>query len=254
MRRAATLVGMTAALLLGADGAWAGGDTNLGGFVDDGTPVAHVGITTNDERDGKAQKATPAAKKENAPVYTGPPGCPLRVMSCYGPKRPGNQADPVQLATRAVRRLPLSGPEVATSPPPDRDQLVNLPTWLWVRDGWAPRSATASVPGVSVTVTATPESVTWDMGNGERVVCNGPGTPYNPSVRDEAQSTDCSYTYHWSSAGQPSGRYQGTATMTWRVTWRANGAAGGGDLGPVSRSTPFSLRVAEGQAVMTAPR
>lgn len=167
---------------------------------------------------------------------------------------PGAQVDPLVLAQRALRQLPLTGPSVVTSPPSDRDQLVNLATWLWVDDGWQPLSATASVPGVSVTVTATPTSVAWAMGAGDVVVCDGPGTPYDAGRREEEQSTDCSYTYRQSSAGQPGQRYPVTTTQTWSVSWSASGIAGGGDLGTVSRSMDFSLRVAEGQALVTAGR
>lgn len=158
--------------------------------------------------------------------------------------------DPLVLARRAVERLPLVRPAVATSPSPDRDQLVNLATWLWVED-WRALSTTASVGAVSVTVTATPEQVAWDMGTGDVVVCGGPGTPYDRSRPAEAQSTDCSYTYRRSSADQPGQRYPVTATQTWSVSWSASGVPGGGDLGEVSRSTQLSLRVAEGQALVT---
>jgi hypothetical protein len=43
------------------------------------------------------------------------------------------------------------------------EELMFLPTWLWLAGGWAPTSATATVPGFSVTATATPTSVTWSM-------------------------------------------------------------------------------------------
>lgn len=161
--------------------------------------------------------------------------------------------DPLVLARRAVERLPLAGPSVAMSPSADRAQLVNLATWLWV-DGWAPLSATASVGPVAVTVTATPEQVSWDMGTGDVVVCDGPGMPYDVGRPAEGQSTDCSYTYRRSSSGQPGQRYAVTATQTWDVSWTASGVPGGGDLGEVSRSTELVLRVAEGQALVTGGR
>jgi hypothetical protein len=103
-------------------------------------------------------------------------------------------------------------------------------------------------------VTATPRAVRWDMGTGDRVTCHGPGTPYDLSVPDDAQDTDCSYTYRRSSAGQPDQRYRVSARMRWRVRWTASGIAGGGDLGSVTRSTTLSLRVAEGQALVTDSR
>lgn len=87
------------------------------------------------------------------------------------------------------------------------------------------------------------------MGDGSEVVC-GPGTPWNPALRDEQQSTDCSHTYTRSSANQPGLVYQAQATMTWDVDWTAtNGESGG--LGPATRSVDFTMRVAEGQAIVT---
>jgi hypothetical protein len=160
-----------------------------------------------------------------------------------------SEVDPVVLARQARRALPLDAPEVQTSPSPGADHVVGVPSWLWVGDAWAPLSATASLPGVSVSVTATPQSVTWDMGNGDRVVCRGPGVGFGPRRRDDEQSTDCSYTFRRSSLREPGQRYRVTATTTWRVSWSATGVAGGGALGVVSRSTTFGVRVAEAQAL-----
>lgn len=169
----------------------------------------------------------------------------------YDPANPDPGAiDPEVLAEEAKQNLPLPLPGVQTSPPPERDQLVNLPTWLAV-ENWGPQSATASVPGVSATVTATPTEVVWNMGNGEQVVCRGPGKLYDFSRTELQQTSDCTYTYPASSAGQPGLRYQASATMTWSVSWTASGAAGGGDLGEVSRTTTFPMRVAEGQALVS---
>lgn len=38
-------------------------------------------------------------------------------------------------------------------------------------------------------------SVTWEMGNGDRVVCSGLGTPYDEAHPTKEQSPDCGYTY-----------------------------------------------------------
>jgi hypothetical protein len=164
--------------------------------------------------------------------------------------RPG-QGSPIaadQLASMAEARLDLPLPHASTSPAADRDQLVAVPTWLWV-DGWAPVSRSATAGAVTATVTATPESVDWDMGNGERVHCDGPGTAYDTTKPSTAQSSDCTYTYRRSSADQPGERYVVTSTVTWRVTWSATGAPGGGGLGTVTRSSTTRLRVAEAQAL-----
>jgi len=78
---------------------------------------------------------------------------------------------PIVLAREAYRFLPLPVPQIRLNPPAGSAQLVSLRTWLWLDAAtWGARSATASVPGLSGTVTAVPVSVTWTMSNGGRVV------------------------------------------------------------------------------------
>lgn len=82
---------------------------------------------------------------------------------------------PVVLAWRALSRLNLPSPVIRVNP--TGQQLVHLPTWLWLgADSWRARSASAQVPGVAVTATATPQQVVWSMGDGMTVTCTGPGT------------------------------------------------------------------------------
>ena len=170
--------------------------------------------------------------------------------------QPPPAVNPAVLAQQALdyNRLPLPG--VDMSPPAKSDQLVNLETWLWVDPAaFQPVSASAAAGGVAVTTTASPERVTWDMGNGDRVTCAGPGTPYDPSKPASAQQTSCSYTYRQSSAGQPGGAFPVTATVSWQVTWTATGVAAGqpaaGNLGVVTRSSTANVRVAEAEATNT---
>ncbi len=85
---------------------------------------------------------------------------------------------PAEIARLARSQLRLPTPTIAANP--GGDQLVNLPTWMWLTSGWESMSATASVPGVSVTAVATPTSVTWSMGDGVTVTCTGAGTPFRP--------------------------------------------------------------------------
>lgn len=168
-----------------------------------------------------------------------------------GDSTPSTTAPPrpaVVIARETAQRTNIPLPSIRTSPPVGRDQLVNLPTWVWVED-WNARRATATEGPLTVTVVASPRSVTWRMGDGASVVC-GAGTPWNSSLREEQQSTDCSHTYTRSSANQPDLLYQARATMTWDVTWSAtNGESG--SLGQANRSVDFTMRVAEGQAIVT---
>jgi hypothetical protein len=131
-------------------------------------------------------------------------------------------------------------------------QLTNLPTWLWINPAeWVPESKTATVPGESVTATATPVSVTWHPGDGSTVTCQGAGTPYTSAANPAAASPDCGHTYTASSAGQPGGAFQATATITWDVTWQGAGGAGGA-LPPLFTTAAAAFRVAESQALNTS--
>jgi hypothetical protein len=154
-----------------------------------------------------------------------------------------------QLARQAYKYLPVPAPQIQVNPPAGRDQLVNLPTWLWVTPTtWGTRWASASVPGLAATATAVPVSLAWTLGNGDRLLCHGPGVAYDPNRAPQAQHTNCSYTYRGSSAGQPGERYVVTATITWQVTWTSTIGVGG-TLPPLARSSQTSLRVAEAEAI-----
>lgn len=270
MRRralSAATVGALCVLLL-AQPAFAEGAPSAGADVEDGTPVAHVSTPGSSGEGGAGSSAITCTytlvDTQNTKVYDldgteiiqNEPG-DWYVRRCFDASGQEVQnysvwiadVDPAVLAAEAKKELPLPRPAVATSPEAGGDQLVGVPTWLWIEGGWAPASATASLPGVSVTVTAVPESVTWDMGDGSKVVCRGPGTPYDDARKNDEQKTDCSHTYRRSSAGQPGDRYPVAATLSWRVSWSASGVPGGGSLGAVTRTTRFGLRVAEAQAL-----
>ena len=141
------------------------------------------------------------------------------------------------------------------APDPSIPQLVNLATYLWIDPAqWRPVTASASAGAVTSTVTATPERVVFDMGQGDSVTCTGPGLPYDPRLSDDAQPSDCKFTYPASSARSPDKTFTVTATVEWHVTWTASGAAGGGDLGISRRSSTTKVRVAELQVLNTPSR
>ena len=180
-----------------------------------------------------------------APVPARPTASRFRTM------RSQPVVTPEMLARQASKYLPLPAPIIRTNPATDRDQLVYLEIWLWVeRASWGRRTATASVPGLSVTVVATPSTVTWRPGDGTVHVCDGPGTAYDPAHTPDAQQTTCAHTYRSSSLGEPGGRYQMTATITWSVSWTASGAIStSGTLPPMARSAQTTLRVVEAETL-----
>ena len=182
--------------------------------------------------------------------------CPIGAAAPAAPAPGGGPAPvlpaPGVLAALARQTLGLPSPVIRSSPAQNALQLTNLPTWLWINPAeWVPESKTATVPGESVTATATPVSVTWHPGDGSTVTCQGAGTPYTSADNPAAASPDCGHTYTSSSAGQPGGAFQATATITWDVTWQGAGGAGG-VLAPLFTTAVAAFRVAESQALNTS--
>ncbi len=195
--------------------------------------------------------------------------CPGRDLTIYNgalswfPSGPTTAANtpgvpPSALALQAADSLTLPSPVINLNP--SVFSVVNLSSWLWIDPQmWHSFRATATAGGVSATAIAVPDTVSWSMGDGHSVLCVGPGTPYQPQQSDAPQTTDCSYTYGKSSAGQPSydgdsndGAFKVTATITWTVTWAATGAAGGGTLPPLHTSSTVPVRVEQVESVGTA--
>ena len=190
----------------------------------------------------------------NAPCISRPstpgpttPSTPAAAAAAGTPASTVPRRSAAQIARDAADRA-IDRPVVYTSPVLGSDALVNLPTWLGV-ENWQPNTVSASEGGLTITVTARPTSVVWQMGESS-VTCIGPGARYAAGVREEQQRTDCSYTYRHSSAGQPGEKYQATATLRYAVTWSASNGESG-SLGTGSRTTPFAVRVAERQALST---
>ncbi|KQY44127.1 hypothetical protein ASD18_17545 [Cellulomonas sp. Root137] len=134
---------------------------------------------------------------------TDPPG--------YG----GTGVTPAQLAQQALARMALTGPAIRMTIEGDEHGLVGLPVWLWTEVApttWGPNSATAAVPGLSVTATAQARQIVWDMGDGRTETCKNAGTPY---YTGGVTSPTCQHIYEQSSAGQPNEAFPVTATTTW---------------------------------------
>jgi len=175
--------------------------------------------------------------------------CPLPVPGGPGAPPGAPPVSPAVLAQTAVKHLGLQAPLIEASPPVGTDQLVNVPTWLWLAGPWNPVQATAAVPGVRVTATAVPQLVTWRMGDGSVVVCHGPGTPFRPGDNPSASSPTCGHTYRESSASAPGGAFTVTATISWNVTWVGGG--GRGAFGGLTTAAAVQVPVAQSQAIVT---
>ena len=164
------------------------------------------------------------------------------------------QVSPRQLLQQALGelRVPYLGP--ATAPPRGKDGLVGLPEWFWIPAAdWQPSTVTVRAGPVWAIVTASPSGLTFDPGGGlAPVSCEGPGTAYDPSRPAQAQRTSCSYTYEQPSFGQPGNAYQPSVTVAWRISWTGSGGQGGVLTAALPLRVSFSLRVAQGEALVTS--
>jgi hypothetical protein len=170
---------------------------------------------------------------------------PVWIADAPAGKGAAPKPSPAQLAQAAYDQLRL--PSLTIEANPAQEQLVGLPTWLWMGRGqWKPVTATASVPGVLVTATAQPTSVLWDLGDGSSVTCAGPGTPYT-AAGGPKRGSSCGHTYRVSSAGRPGGAFAVSATVRWTVTWAGAGQAGA--FPGLTTVSDTQFRVAESQAL-----
>lgn len=157
----------------------------------------------------------------------------------------------------AIGRLRITGPQIHSTPRPHGTGLVGLPVWLWTpvtEQTWSPPPLRVPVLGWVLVVDASVEQIEWDLGNGDTVVCDHPGTPYADHY-GARPSPDCGYPgYRWPSTAQPDGVYQLSATTFWRVRWWFETAAGtptglSGVEQATRHSGPVPIRIHELQVV-----
>lgn len=156
--------------------------------------------------------------------------------------------DPETMAYEILAALQLEAPSMGIFPQPleeDPDQVgyVGWNQWMWVEAPgprtWGPISDSASERGYTVTLTATVDHITWDMGNGDVVSCEQ-GTPWESHLTNNQPSPDCGYTY------ETMGRYTITATAHWQVEWSGIGQTGTIEM-PLSRTA--TVEIAELQVI-----
>lgn len=140
------------------------------------------------------------------------------------------------------------------SPLPHRG-VVKTPTWFWVNPLlWKPVSVTARVPTprgiLTVTTTATPESLEFSPGDGigDTVECDGPGLPWTSFLPSFIES-ECQYEYPVPSSVRRDGIYRARLDVVWEITWKTNIGASG-TLPDVRIGATHSIRIRELQAVV----
>jgi hypothetical protein len=162
---------------------------------------------------------------------------------------------PADLAVIAIGDLKIPELHPDTAPPRGHDGLVGLPEWFWIpAPHWgAVQTLPIRAGAVWAMATAVPTKIIFNPGGGlAGVTCHGPGTAYQPKLPLSAQHTDCSYTYAQPSTGQPGNAYAASVTVLWNVSWVGSGGAGGTVAIGRAVSTPITVPVAAGEALVTS--
>lgn len=160
---------------------------------------------------------------------------------------------PATLAEQAFNTITFPKPSGDRSPSSSHTYdgypftYVGLPTFFWTTPKtWKTLSATASLDGLSATVTARPIQLVYDPGDGgQPAVCGGPGRPWT-SADGNGPPTDggCAYTYR----KVTSAPITSTQTIVWQITWIGTGGTGG-EIPSLSTWTTGQLQVLQVQVV-----
>ena len=155
---------------------------------------------------------------------------------------------------RAQRQLPTPVPRIAPADlAPDGFAFVQAKTFFWVDQAagqWENVSATASLAGLSLTVTVVPELLVVTTGDGTTLQCPGAPPPFPPGG-DPDTFVGCGHVYEHSSATAANGKtFPVTVAIVWHATWQASNGESG-DLGSLTTTSAVrELPVAEIQAVV----
>ncbi|WP_433530653.1 hypothetical protein ACQPYA_00425 [Micromonospora sp. CA-263727] len=198
------------------------------------------------------------------PQPEAPEGWQWYLRTCYGgevgfqeaqlretpPPGFGAPPDPEELARRALASISLLAPRAAVAPRKRIGPgLVGLPVWMWAERGanqFGPLSASASDRGLTVTIRAEVDRIVWNMGNGIRVTCTGPGTEYESTGRYAGRrSPDCGYHTGYPKAGT----YRVQATTHWSVRWSSSSGQSDSIPGITRTTDPVEIQINELQVV-----
>lgn len=172
------------------------------------------------------------------------------VWSIDPPPNSGTGPTPREVAQLAIERMELRAITIGITPEPGENSIgiVGMPVWLWAADPdghtWGPLTESASAGGITVTATARVHKITWDMGDGNKVVCRSAGTPYEAAYGKQ-QSPDCGHVYQESSSTKTNGKYTVTASSDWVISWQGAGQTGTIRLNGLTRSVAIAVGEAQ---------
>lgn len=139
---------------------------------------------------------------------------------------------PEEIASIAIDRALALAPEPKLEIAPARVGLTGLESYFWIAEPPRPISATASVPGLTVTARAVPTQFVWDFGEGTGEVTSTAGRPWT-----RRRPGNISHLY------EAKGRYGVAVEVIWSASYQVNG---GGWVGIGNFSTadarPYPVR------------
>jgi hypothetical protein len=231
-----------------------GGQPGSGGSGGGGGAKSACTLTPLSEQQAKfLGLAWPAPQGHTWEAITCPGGQPFGGVTLVDNATGAPAVTPQELSIIAIGELVIPELPPRTAPPLGRDGLVGLPEWFWIpRAVWGPVTRTVTAGPVWARAVAMPEKIIFSPGGSQPgVTCDGPGTAYQPALPASAQHTSCSYTYTQPSAGQPGNAFAASVTVLWNVFWVGSGGTGGTVANGRPVSTPITLRVAAGEALVT---
>lgn len=164
--------------------------------------------------------------------------------------------DPAQVAQTILDGMSRDPVQIGLAPRPleqnpDSMGVVGAPVWMWIANQrpttWGPLEESATVGGITVTVTARVEDVVWDMGDGGSKRCTSPGHAYRESI-GVRESPSCGYRYERTSRNEPGTAYAVSATTNWTAEWSAStGVSGTLDVEPLTSTV--HARIGERQLI-----
>jgi hypothetical protein len=175
----------------------------------------------------------------------------LQLFGCVG--NTYTPVSPAVLAQQALATIVFPKPSGERSPSPSLlyqglpFTYVNLWTFFWTDPAtWKPLSATATLRGVSATVSAEPVELDYEPGDGGNpVACDGPGRAWTSADGNAPPSNGaCAYQYKAVTAAP----ITSTQTIVWKITWTGTGNSAG-ELPSLSTSTSGQMRVLQVQVV-----
>lgn len=146
--------------------------------------------------------------------------------------------DPARVASTLFDQMTRLAPAPAIETAPGRFGLSGLPSYFWLEPPPKPLWVRASVPGMLVEATATPESYLWRFGDGGELVTDGSGRRWR-----RGKPGDVDHVF------EARGRYIVSITITWRATWRI-GAGDWTSLGSFVTGSEHAHRVRQVLAIL----